>query len=250
VERQAEFGLALTRKMRFGLGADIIMSQLQLVRTLRGSTQKFGSFDDAQFDELRVENRFACNPDLQLAECWYWIRKVEARFLAGDFASAVAAASAAQKLLWTSLATLDGMKYHYYGALSRAALYDSASPDQRRQHLEILADHHRTLKVWAERRSENFETRAALVGAEIARIEDRVLDAERLYEQAIRSARASGFVYCEAIAYELAARFYKGRGFEEIGRLYLQNAHNGYLRWGADLKNPLIFCRTQIGLNC
>ena len=236
VEREAELGLALTRKMRFGLGADIIMSQLQLVRTLRGSTRKFGSFDDAQFDELEAESRFACNPDLQLAECWYWIRKVEARFLAGDYASAVAAASAAQKLPWTSLATLDGVKYHYFGALSHAAVHDFASPDERRRHLEILAAHHRQLDVWAQRCPENFETRAALVGAEIARIEGRLLDAERLYEQAIRSARANGFVHCEAIAYELAARFYKGRGFEEIGRLYLQNARNGYLRWGADGK--------------
>jgi PAS domain S-box-containing protein len=236
VEREAERGLALTRKMRFGLGADIIMSQLQLVRTLRGSTQKFGSFDDTQFDELQVESRFACNPDLQLAECWYWIRKVEARFLAGDYASAVAAVAAAQQLPWASLATLDGVKYHYYGALCRAAFHDSASPDEQRRNLGLLADHHRQLKVWAQRCPENFETRAALVGAEIARIEGRVLDAEHSYEQAIRSARANGFVHCEAVAYELAARFYKGRGFEEIARLYLQNARDGYLRWGADGK--------------
>ena len=63
---------------------------------------------------------------------------------------------------------------------------------------------------------ENFENRAALVGAEIARIEGRELDAERLYEQAIRSARANGFVHNEALAYELAARFYAARGFEQI----------------------------------
>jgi hypothetical protein len=40
---------------------------------------------------------------------------------------------------------------------------------------------------------ENFENRAALVGAEIARIEGRALDAMELYEQAIRSARAKQF---------------------------------------------------------
>ena len=40
---------------------------------------------------------------------------------------------------------------------------------------------------------ENFENRAALVGAEIARIEGRVLEAEQLYEQAIRSAHEQRF---------------------------------------------------------
>src|SRR5262249_46974167 len=83
---------------------------------------------------------------------------------------------------------------------------------------------------------ENFANRAALVGAEIARIEGRELDAERLYEQAIRSARENGFVHNEALANELAARFYATRGFETIAHAYLRNARHGYLRWGADGK--------------
>ena len=56
----------------------------------------------------------------------------------------------------------------------------------------------------------------------------------RLYEQAIRSARVNGLVHNEALAYELAARFYAARGFEEIAHLYLGNARQRYLRWGAD----------------
>src|SRR5713226_130754 len=58
----------------------------------------------------------------------------------------------------------------------------------------------------------------------------------RLYEQAIRSAQANGFVHSEALAYELAARFYAARGFEKIARVYLRDARYGYLRWGADGK--------------
>ena len=62
------------------------------------------------------------------------------------------------------------------------------------------------------------------------------LDAERLYEQAIRSARANGFVHNEALAYELAARFYAARGFEDIAEMYLARARDCYRRWGADGK--------------
>src|ERR1700677_611093 len=57
-----------------------------------------------------------------------------------------------------------------------------------------------------------------------------------LYEQAIRSARANVFVHNEGLAYELAARFYAARGFEEFAHVYLRNARYGYLRWGADGK--------------
>ena len=96
--------------------------------------------------------------------------------------------------------------------------------------------HHRQLQLWAANCPENFENRAALVGAEIARLDGRELDAERLYEQAIRSARANGFVHNEALANELAARFYAARGFEKIARVYLRDARYGYLRWGAEGK--------------
>ena len=75
-----------------------------------------------------------------------------------------------------------------------------------------------------------------MVGAEIARIDGRAFDAMNLYEQAILSAQANGFVHNEALANELAARFYAARGFEKIAHLYLRNARDCYLRWGADGK--------------
>ena len=61
--------------------------------------------------------------------------------------------------------------------LSHAASAIAHRADERQQHLEALAAHHRQLEVWAENCPENFENRAALVGAEIARIEGRELDA-------------------------------------------------------------------------
>ena len=108
--------------------------------------------------------------------------------------------------------------------------------DERGNHFEALAAHYRQLEVWAANCPENFENRTALVGAEIARLEGRELDAEHLYEKAIRSAHANGFVHNEALANELAARFYAARGFEKIANAYLQDARYGYLRWGANGK--------------
>ena len=127
VQREAEHGLAFAQKARFGFVIDLITTQLGLIRTLRGLTPTFGSFDDAQFDELRIERRFSENPDLALAECWYWIRKLQARFFAGDYASALEAASRAQRLLWTSRSQFETAEYHFYGALSQAASCDSAA---------------------------------------------------------------------------------------------------------------------------
>ncbi len=235
-QRQAEHGLEFAKKARFGLIVDIIKVQVGLIRTLRGLTPKFGSFDDGEFDELRFEDHFSNRPAPAVSECGYWIRKLQARFLAGDYASAIYASSRAQRVLWTSTAVFEAAEYEFYGALTQAASCDSAAGAQRQQHFDALATHHRQLRLWAENCPENFENRAALVDAEIARIEGRDLDAMRLYDQAVGSARANGFVHNEAIANELATRFYLARGFEKIAYAYLQDARYCYLRWGATAK--------------
>jgi len=231
VQGEAERGLAFAQKMRFGLAIDCIAGQLGLIRTLRGLTPIFGRFDDGKFDELLLESRFCRNPDLALAEGWYWVRKLQARFFAGDYASAIEASSRAQRLLWTSPSMFETAEYHFYSALSQAASCESAAAGQ--QHVDALAAHYRQLEVWATACPDNFENRAALVGAEIARIEGRALDAEHLYEHAIHSAHTHGFVHNEALANEVAARFYAARGFEKIAHAYLQDARHGYNRWGA-----------------
>jgi GAF domain-containing protein len=145
----------------------------------------------------------------------------------------MAAAANAERLLWTSPYFFELAEHHLYSALTRAALCDAASAAERTEHLEALAAHDCQLQEWNENCPENFANRAALVAAEFARLEGRELDAERLYEQAIGSARANGFIHNEALAYELAARFYAARGFHQIADLYLRNARYGYLRWGA-----------------
>src|SRR5262249_42901860 len=142
----------------------------------------------------------------------------------------------AERLLWTTASIFETAQCHFFGALARAAACESASPDRRQQLFEILTAQSRQHAIWAENCPENFENRAALIQAEIARIEDRALDAMMLYERAIRSARTNGFVHHEALAYEFAGRFYTKRGFKEFAHLYLRRSRYCYLLWGADGK--------------
>jgi PAS domain S-box-containing protein len=232
VQREAEHGLEFSQKARFGPVVDVIATQLALIRNLRGFTVSFGSLSDALFDEVEFEGR----ETPPIVVCWYWVRKLQARFLAGDYAAAADAWLKAQELLWTSPSFFEAAEAYFYGALSRAASCDGASPNDLQQHIQALSAHYRQFAEWAENCPENFESRAAIIGAEIARIENRELDAQRLYEKAIRSARTNEFTHIEALACELAARFYAARGFEDIARLYLGNARGNYLRWGADGK--------------
>jgi PAS domain S-box-containing protein len=231
-EREAENGLEFVRKMSFGLISDCMIGQLRVIRVLRGLRPVFTSFDGAEFDEGSFEQRLESKPQLAFATSWYWIRKLQACVYAGDFASAVSAASKAASVLWTTPTQFEVAEYHFYAALARAACCDMAEPDEQLQHLEALASHLKQIAVWADNCPATFANRAALVGAELARLEQRELDAERLYEAAIRSAREHGFVQNEGLAHEVAARFYAARGFDTIARAYLREARRCYLRWG------------------
>jgi PAS domain S-box-containing protein len=233
VQAEAEKGVEFAERARVGLAADIVRSDIQLIRTLRLLTNNFGSFNDKDFDEAAFEGHLASNPALAQVGFGYWTLKAEAHFFAGNYASAVDASAKAQQLLWAEPTVLEQAAFRFYAALSHAAAWDSASPDERQQHFEALAAHHKELEIWAERCPENFENRAAQVGAEIARIEGRLLDAQQLYEKAIRSAHTNGFVHNEAVACEVAARFYAAQGLDTIADSYLREARYCYLRWGA-----------------
>ena len=89
------------------------------------------------------------------------------------------------------------------------------------------------LREWAESNPGTFLDKYSLVMAEVARIEGRHLDAIHLYEQAVRTARENGLVQNEAIANELAAKFYFSLHNETSAYAYLRNASYCYLRWGA-----------------
>jgi predicted ATPase/signal transduction histidine kinase/CheY-like chemotaxis protein len=233
VWRESEHGLEFVRKAGFRDVADLIVSQQRLIATMQGRTAAISTFSDAEFDEAAFEAQLTDDRMSSLV-CGYWIIKLQARFLAGDYAAALAAAHQAKPLLWAFVGHVPWwLGYSYYTALTVAALYESASGDEQAEWHDLLAAHLEQLREWADNYPPTFGDKHALVSAEIARLEGRDVDAMRLYEEAIRSAHENGFVQCEGLAHEVAARFYAARGFETIAHAYLRNARNCYLRWGA-----------------
>src|SRR5262249_43054145 len=156
------------------------------------------------------------NPALAELECWYWVRKLQARYFAGNYSAALDAARHAQRKLWTSPSQFETAELSFYGALAHAASWHTPSASEQPGHRDALTADHAELEIWAADWREHFEHRAALVGAETAWIEGRMLDAEELYERAIASAHANGFVHNQGLANQLAARFYAARGFGKI----------------------------------
>ncbi len=230
--RETEKGLDFAQKARFRDVTDIILSQQRFIATMQGRTATFSTFSDAQFDEATFEAQLA-GDRMPLLICWYWILKMKARFLSGDNAEALAAADKAKLLLSAAAGSIQSLDYFYYAALTVAALYEKGNAEEQAGWHKLLTAHREQLREWVENYPPTFADKHMLVLAEIARIEGRAFEAMQFYEQAIQSAHENGFVQNEALAYEVAARFYAAHGSETSAHAYLCNARSCYERWGA-----------------
>jgi predicted ATPase/signal transduction histidine kinase len=204
----------------------------QYAASLKGSTRQPGSFSDAAFDEAaslqvietaRAGISITAYHILKLADACIFGRHTQAQD------HALRAAATLREVMATALEAM----FYFYHALILAALCREAPADQQHEFAAPLKGHLGKLEHWARHCPTNFRSRHSLVAAEMARNEGRAMQAMDLYEEAIRSARTSGFVHIEALANELAARFHLERGFETIARAYLREARSCYLRWGA-----------------
>ena len=96
-----------------------------------------------------------------------------------------------------------------------------------------VLDNQQKLQHLAQLTPVNFQHKYELVSAEIARLEGHYWQAAHLYERAIAGAGSNLFLQEEALAYELAGRFYQGQGMESIARTYIVHAYQSYQNWQA-----------------
>jgi hypothetical protein len=108
------------------------------------------------------------------------------------------------------------------------------------------------MKKWAFHAPDNYQHKYDLVEAEKAHLLGQPLDAMEFYDRAIAGAKQQGFLQEEALASELAAKFYFSRNREKIAIDYLSQSYYAYVSWGATLKQrelelqyPQLFSRTS-----
>lgn len=93
-----------------------------------------------------------------------------------------------------------------------------------------------TMKQWAEVNPSYYMHKYKLITAEMARISGDVSTSITLYHESIMAARDSGYIQNEAIASELFAKLYLAKGIDKVARVYMTDAYEGYISWGAQVK--------------
>ncbi len=99
-----------------------------------------------------------------------------------------------------------------------------------------IGDDLEKLKQWAKFAPSNYLHKLNLVEAEHCRLLEKPYQAMELYDSAIAIAQENEYIQEEALANELAAKFYLDRGREKIAASYMLEAYYCYARWGAKAK--------------
>ncbi|MDM8568623.1 AAA family ATPase [Thiotrichales bacterium HSG1] len=170
------------------------------------------------------------------AKCRFYITKLRLCYLFYEYGSAAKNANKAKENL-KSVGGLPSIPiFYFYDSLTKLSLCHNVSKYVKLQYLAKVWLNQRKMKKWAYHAPMNYQHKYDLVEAEICRIKGKVEKAMYLYDRAIDSARANGYVNEEALSYELAANFYFSIKKDKIAQVYLQDAHYAYKCWGAEAK--------------
>ena len=123
--------------------------------------------------------------------------------------------------------------FYLYDSLTALAI--AASPSQ--ETLERVEQNQSQLqKYWAKYAPMNHQHKVDLVAAEKCRVLEQKAEAIELYDKAIAGAKKNEYTQEQALANELAAKFYLQWGKEKVAAGYMQDAYYCYAAWGAKAK--------------
>ncbi|WP_341531685.1 AAA family ATPase (plasmid) [Nostoc sp. UHCC 0302] len=154
-------------------------------------------------------------------------------YLFGKFTQALENATFAEQYLEGAIGMVSVPNFHFYDSLVRLAVYLSVSKSEQKQLLLKVTSNQEKMQNWAQYAPMNFQHKYDLVEAEKARVLGNILEAEEFYERAIIGATENEYIQEEALAYELAAKFYESRGLLKFASTYMKEAHYCYKHWGA-----------------
>lgn len=175
-------------------------------------------------------------PEAVLWLSWYLSSKLPLLVMGEEYAAAFALAVQGRQVGLRDVlyGHLSGAEFLFYSALTAAAHMDDAGEEERTQCREIIAEAREAFGLWQEKCNVDFfKHRALLIEAEAARLEGELPRAIDLYNRAIQSARETGYVQIEGLAYRTAARAFLRNQQTSIAAGYLEEARTRFAHWGA-----------------
>ncbi|HEY9669550.1 MAG TPA: ATP-binding protein, partial [Coleofasciculaceae cyanobacterium] len=162
-----------------------------------------------------------------------YTNKVILAYLFQDFYQATANGTLAENYLDGATGHAGVVILNFYTSLAWLMMYPDAAPSEQFNIIQKVTANQEKMKQWAHHAPMNYLHKFYLVEAERHRVLSEPIEAMDDYDQAISLAKQNEYINEEALANELAAKFYLDWGKEKIAQLYLTDAYYAYARWGA-----------------
>ena len=197
--------------------------------------------DDSAENGLLTYRGFRENPTLKLWQQsqydhglnWYGFLVLQRLYLKENYEQAIQVGQSLPPTLPANFGFFPIILYHVYYPLSLTAVYSEADAATQASYWQQLQEQQQVLQTWSETCPETFLHKYQLISAEMARLNGDRFQAVELYDSAIAGAKENNFIQEEALANELAAKFYRHWDKEIIAASYMQQAYYCYARWGA-----------------
>ena len=215
--------------------------QHQVLANLQGKTQGQFSLDDDTFDETTALQVFG-QTQYSYGMSSYYFAKAFLHFQYEEYAIAYQLGLESAKTHASLYGQFQMILHDFYQALSLAQLYDQVDENDQvdetlqQDYFKKLQIYKKKFQVWTKNCPANYQAFSSLLEAEIARIQQHSGQAIELYDRAIALAQKHKYVQQEALANELAAKFYLNWGKEKVAAGYMQEAYYCYALWGAKAK--------------
>ena len=217
-------------KAKYEFHAGFLRINQQVVANLLGEADEPQLLQGPLFDGETCLSQWLQNGIVFLVLCFYEAQ-TRLAYLFEEYAIAVEAGEKGWQYRQAAMGTLYVSEHHFYHSL---ALLARGALDERES--DRVASNQERLKCWAAFSPANFQHKYDLVEAERHRLLGAKIEAIESYDRAIAGAKENNYLQEEALANELAAKFYLDWGKEKVAAGYMQEAYYGYSRWGAKAK--------------
>ena len=227
--------LVFARKTQNFLSTNTLLAYRLAILNLLDQTDDALSFHDADLQETAFIENMHAHSDY-FSSCFFHILRLQIAYLYGKPSMALGFAKLAKQFLPAIRNFYQESELTLYESLSLVAAYEYVSQKEQQHYRSQIETNLLQLKNWSDLCPENFLHKYFLVKAELAKIDNNLMEAMALYDRAIAAAKDSQFIQAEALGNELAAKFWFERNKHEFGKLYLQRSRYAYQLWGAKQK--------------
>ncbi|NEQ98302.1 MAG: AAA family ATPase [Cyanothece sp. SIO2G6] len=222
--------LTVITKTKYGFHEGFLRINQQVVANLLGETLEPQVLQGQVFSQDLYLPQWEQHHLFFLLLCFY-TAQTRLAYLFEEYQAACLAGERGTQYQQAAQGTLYVVEQKFYYSLALLT-QESIVPDE----LEQIAHNHDQLRIWAAYAPDNFQHKYDLLEAERCRFSSDYPGAIAAYEGAIAHAKTHGYTHEEALANELAAKFYLNWDKKKVAAGYMQEAYYCYSRWGANAK--------------